>query len=292
MDAFWEELLEEHGPQEDGQSSAVRAVSPAVPPGTTEKRSVHASSRQEAAPTPEPFDVTSLDAKERAMWSRFHAARAKGAPMLDPPRLEDTRCLVREDTPWYITAAFIKIFQTGAGDYWAYAKARQHRGMPVSLQAWIQHVLRGRDGRALCHPRFFYFAVNTLLRNRAVRGKSYFVKKAYGEQAHQEYTPQQLLRMGKAGMARVLCAYETNLPGSAAEKLAQRADLESMLNQLEEESAQKAVAQMPHCRAALQNSMQAMREWSQQWHAGKEHLPDSVVQGALRGRTRAGAVAP
>ena len=33
----------------------------------------------------------------------------------------------------------------------------------------------------------------------------------------------------------MLCAYRTNLPGSAAEKLAQRADLESMLNQLEEE---------------------------------------------------------
>ena len=41
--------------------------------------------------------------------------------------------------------------------------------------------------------------------------------------------------MGKQDMTRVLCAYETNLPGSAAEKLAQRADLESMLNQLEEE---------------------------------------------------------
>ena len=41
--------------------------------------------------------------------------------------------------------------------------------------------------------------------------------------------------MGKQDMTRVLCAYRTNLPGSAAEKLAQRADLESMLNQLEEE---------------------------------------------------------
>ncbi len=70
-------------------------------------------------------------------------------------------------------------------------------------------VLRGRDGRALRHPRFFYFAVNTLLRNKAVRGKSYFVKKTYGDQAHQDYVPCELLRMGKDNMARVLCAYET-----------------------------------------------------------------------------------
>ena len=52
----------------------------------------------------------------------------------------------------------------------------------------------------------------------AVRGKSFFVKKTFPEQAHQDYTPQQLLRMGKQDMTRVLCAYGTNLPGSAAEK--------------------------------------------------------------------------
>ena len=68
-----------------------------------------------------------------------------------------------------------------------------------------------------------------------MRGKSFFVKKTFPEQAHQDDTPQQLLRMGKQDMTRVLCACRTNLPGSAAEKLAQRADLESMLNQLEEE---------------------------------------------------------
>ena len=48
-------------------------------------------------------------------------------------------------------------------------------------------------------------------------------------------------------MTRVLCACETNLPGSAAEKPTQRADLESMLNQLEEEGLQKATTEMPQC---------------------------------------------
>ncbi len=42
--------------------------------------------------------------------------------------------------------------------------------------------------------------MNTPLRNQAVRGKSYFVKKSPGDQAHAGYTPQQLLRMGKQGM--------------------------------------------------------------------------------------------
>ena len=49
-------------------------------------------------------------------------------------------------------------------------------------------------------------------------------------------TPEKLLAMGKAQMSRILCAYEGNQPGSAAEKLAQRTDLEAMIHQLEEAS--------------------------------------------------------
>ena len=105
----------------------------------------------------------------------------------------------------------------------------------MTLWEWFQHILRHCSGRALRHPRFFYFAVNTLLRNKAIRGKAFFARRSYGAQAHEEVTPEVLLRMSKAQMSRVLCAYEGKQPGSAAEKLAQRNDLEAMINQLEEE---------------------------------------------------------
>ena len=133
----------------------------------------------------------------------------------------------------------------GQGIYWAYAQRRSDRGQSVSLGCWFLHVLRGRDGRALKHPRFYYFAVNTLLRNKAIRGKSYFVKKSYGDQAFEEHTPEALLRMGKAPLTRMLCAYEDKLPGSAANKLRQREDLEAMIEQLEMESVQCARARLP-----------------------------------------------
>ena len=81
----------------------------------------------------------------------------------------------------------------------------------------------------------FYFAVNTLLRNKAYRGKAFFIRRSFGGQAYKEVTPDKLLAMGKAQMSRILCAYEGNQPGSAAEKLAQRNDLEAMIHQLEEE---------------------------------------------------------
>ena len=73
--------------------------------------------------------------------------------------------------------------------------------------------------------------------------------------------------MGKQGISRLLCAYETNLPGSAAEKLAQRADLESMLNQLEEESVEQATANMPSAHENLAQSLQAMQQWHAQWQS-------------------------
>ena len=95
------------------------------------------------------------------------------------------------------------------------------------------HVVRHRSGRAQRHPRFYDFGINTILRNRAVRGKSYFVRRSYGAQAYEEYTQEALLAMSKVQMTRLLCAYEHKMQGSAAEKLQQRGDLEAMLNQLE-----------------------------------------------------------
>ena len=192
-----------------------------------------------------------------------------------------TEQLVREDTPWYIAAAFPKIFQTGQGDYWAYQKQRQARGLDVPLQEWFQHVLRGRDGRALKHPRFFYFAVNTFLRNKAVRSKSYFVKREFGADSYQSYTPKEMLKMGKAGMTRVLCAYEGNLPGSAAEKLQQRGDLEAMFNQLEEESLQKATAAMPAHHTTLVREVQEMDTWLERWTEQENVAKDAHAEQLL-----------
>ena len=231
---YWTELVETHGSDAQKAEARREAAEQEAQRAEAEQQDREdeaaeaqelAALAQQAAAQPEPaqaqdeedFDTKDSGAREHAIYTRFKAASVKKAPKLDPPRLEDTRRMVREDTPWYISAAFVKIFQTGEGDYWAYAKAREQRGLPISLHDWVKQVLMGRDGRALRHPRFFYFAVNTILRNKAVRGKSFFVKKSFGGQAWEEFTPQQLLQMGKASFTRVLCAYETNLPGSAAE---------------------------------------------------------------------------
>ncbi len=50
-------------------------------------------------------DLKHMTPAERASLAKYGAARARGAPIVDPPRAGDTRQLVREDTPYYISLA-------------------------------------------------------------------------------------------------------------------------------------------------------------------------------------------
>ena len=299
MEDFFAELVETHGTDAERAELAAEqakaeasenASSEAPAPGDSDLPCPVGAPVAYAPKTPEvekvevseeEFDTSHMDRREKAIFKKYQAAKPQAGVARDPPPIHDTRRMVREDTPWYIAAAFLKSFQTGAGDFWAFKKAREARKLPVSLHSWLFHVLRRRDGRALRHPRFFYFAVNTLLRNKAVRSKSYFVKRAFGEQAFTEHTPRQLLDMGKAQMANVLCAYETDMPGSAAEKLRQRADLEAMLHQLEEESLQRASRDLPETHEALTTAVARAQVWLGEWARLEEAAADEVAAKAL-----------
>ena len=122
----------------------------------------------------------------------------------------------------------------------------------------MKPVLQCSDRRALRHPRFFYFAVNTLLRNKAVRGKSFFVNKNYGAASHEEYTPDALLAMSKTKMSRMLQAYTGKKNGSAAERLSQRTEIEAMLNQVEVETLATALGKLPGATAQFRRSVDAL----------------------------------
>ena len=234
------------------------------------------------------FDTTAMTRPEQASLERYGAARLAGVPIVDPPKAADTRVLLREDMPFYMALGFLKIFQTGRGDFWAFEQRRRDRGLPVNLWDWFQHVLRHRSGRAMRHPRFFYFAVNTLLRNKAVRGKSYFVRRSIGHQAYEDFTPQQLLGKSKAQMIRILCAYETKMPGSAAEKLAQRDDLEAMLQQLETESEANARSELQGVRSQLHDALAAAQALA---GAGTTGSDDAMTETQALAKAELGATA-
>ena len=164
--------------------------------------------------------------------------------------MESVNRLIREDSPYYIAAGFIKLFPEGKGDYWAWLHVRQQQNLPVSLWEWIKHMLLIADGRFQAHPRFYFFALNTALRNKALRSRSYFVKQQYGASANTAYTSEQLFKMGKQEFVKIVSAFEHSIAGSVQEKMQQRSDLEAFCEQIEQdthmqhvESAQRAVLQ-------------------------------------------------
>ena len=134
--------------------------------------------------------------------------------------------LIREDQPYYIVAGFIKLFPLGLGDYWAHLQQRQEETRePLSFWEWIKHLLLRSDGRFQCHPRFFFFALNTALRNKALRARGYFLKRQQTAAANNvAYTTEELFKMGKAQFTKIVSAFEHSMAGSAQEKLRQRSE--------------------------------------------------------------------
>ncbi|XP_065826022.1 uncharacterized protein [Oscarella lobularis] len=73
-------------------------------------------------------------------------------------------------TEGYFTQAFPALFPTGAGDF------RSPRLRSVTLGEYLKHIMRYKDGRFARHPRFRYFALNTMMRWRALETARVFVK--------------------------------------------------------------------------------------------------------------------
>ena len=131
------------------------------------------------------LESANASAPQMRTAARFGAARIPGLPILDPPTVQSRNQLIREDQPYYIAAGFIKLFPLGQGDYWAHVRARQQAGVPLSFWEWLQHLLLHADGRFQAHPRFYFFALNTALRSKALRSRSYFVWHERQRAAHQ-----------------------------------------------------------------------------------------------------------
>ena len=178
---------------------------------------------------------------------RFGAARVTGVPILDPPTVSWKNQLIREDQPHYIVAGFVK-FPLGHGDYWAHLQQRQQETYePLSFWEWLKHLLLRSDGRFQAHPRFYFFALNTALRNKALRARGYFLKRQQSAASNVEaYTAEDLFRMGKAQFTKIVSAFEHSMAGSAQEKLRQRSDLEAMVEQIEQESLEEQAHALLH----------------------------------------------
>ena len=114
------------------------------------------------------------DSSNKSTIHWFGAARVTGVPILGTPTVLSKNQLIREDQPYFIVAGFVKLFPLGHGDYWAHLQQRQHETYePLSFLEWLKHLVLRSDGRFPAHPRFYFFALNTPLRNKALRARGF-----------------------------------------------------------------------------------------------------------------------
>ncbi|KAK6987993.1 hypothetical protein R3P38DRAFT_2660964, partial [Favolaschia claudopus] len=64
--------------------------------------------------------------------------------------------------------AFPTLFPLGHTDFTA------TREIPVTMTEWAAHLMRYRDGRFACHPRFRYWALNTIMRHDAKKASKWY----------------------------------------------------------------------------------------------------------------------
>ena len=75
--------------------------------------------------------------------------------------------------------------------------------------------------------------------------------------------------MNKTAMTRVLCAYETNMPGSAAEKLQQRGDLEGAESPDEQQASARTKDHWHELTTREQNAAVRLGWSAESWHANE-----------------------
>ena len=143
------------------------------------------------------------------------------ATVVDWPAI--TNQLIDEfNSEGYWSRAFPTLFPTGAGEYLA---PRQRR---LTLGQYSKHLIRYRDGRFAQHPRFRYFALNTMMRWRALETGRVFVKQRIGENHLSVEEPKEMVNRGDTSFASRVMRFSSSLHGTRQYWCTQRLNLAAM----------------------------------------------------------------
>ena len=227
------------------------------------------------------LDAQRSDALTAASLKRHGAGRVEGLPIVDPPTVRrKSQPADPRGSPLLYCCRIFDFFPLGHGDYLAHVQDRADNEQPLSFWEWLKHLLLRSDGRFQSHPRFYFFALNTALRNKALRARTYFVKRQVGLNTSDSYTNEELMNMGKAQFTKVIAAFEQAMIGSAQEKLQQRSDLEALVEQIEQETLEQKAEEVFSLWHAAKNAGQEVLEegsseygdWTEQCGAAQKVL--------------------
>jgi hypothetical protein len=105
--------------------------------------------------------------------------------------------------------AFPSLFPTGKADFSAV------RETEVTMAEWAAHLMRYEDGRFARHPRFRYWALNTIMRHEAKRASKWYTTTHPADKELTFEDIQEMLNADDAkGLADRVAHAAVNLPGS------------------------------------------------------------------------------
>ena len=196
-------------------------------------RDRHASEELDPDEEVAPTSGSALPASSQAEPEGEGVARKLKYPRVAPPEVEDVMGqAVQEDTPGYIAKAFPKLFPFGTGDI---HDLRQYFSKLLSFEEWGRFVMMWHDGRFSRHSRFRYWLLDTSLRLMTPGMKRTFFKT---REAASDYTLADLEdKATRRNLVQQMSSATSKLPGSVGERRKMRQELESMVHQLETESA-------------------------------------------------------
>lgn len=155
-----------------------------------------------------------------------------GIPRVEPPEVDMQP--ITESTVGYIPMAFPKLFPHGTGDYHR-ERASLLQGKP-SFEQWGRYMLLWHDKRFSEHPRFRYWFLDTCLRMKTPVCKDVFLR------VNPEVKDVTLEELDSASVRRKvvqqMATATQTVPGSIGERRRMRAELESMVEQKEDETAE------------------------------------------------------
>ena len=136
-----------------------------------------------------------------------------------------SECINEFKTPGYIAMAFPTLFPYGKADL------KHPREKHISPKKYFQHLLRYHDERFAKHPRFRYFALNSIMRWSALSNGGIFVKKNSNFKDMNVTQLREELEKNP-GLIKKLMFYNSNLRGTRSYWYARGQELLSMVEQL------------------------------------------------------------
>jgi ATP-dependent DNA helicase PIF1 len=145
-------------------------------------------------------------------------------PWIDWPHIESFP-INEFHTAGYMVRAFPTLFPRGTADF------RSHRVKDVKPAEYFKHLLIYKDGRFARHPRWRYFALNSIMRWRALSEGRLFVRQNLEEERLTIAEVLDLMKNDNNMVNRVI-RYGEGLHGTRQYWMRRRAELKDMIKQL------------------------------------------------------------